>query len=216
MKKFLVTLAVVSLFSTVDSFAYGNNNRPNNLGNILTINGVPLNNMNWGNSQKPENKPTIPNKPSKPNNNITERPTETTTNSIDNNISNNTNVDEMEVLRLVNIERSRVGLKPLQIDYKVSNIARLKSEDMAKKNYFNHTSPTYGTPFDMLRKFNITYKSAGENIAKGQKNAQAVVKAWMESEGHKRNILSKSFTHIGIGKATRGRTNYWTQVFISK
>lgn len=87
---------------------------------------------------------------------------------------------------------------------------------MKDKNYFSHTSPTYGSPFDMMKKFNISYKSAGENIAKGQKTPQAVVNAWMNSEGHRKNILSKSFTEIGVGYIQGNNTTYWTQMFITK
>ena len=94
-------------------------------------------------------------------------------------------------------------------------MAEAKSQDMHDKKYFNHTSPTTcGSPFTMMRNYGITYKSAAENIAKGQKNAAEVVKAWMNSEGHRANILSKNFTHIGVGHVKDG--NYWTQMFIQK
>ena len=151
-----------------------------------------------------------PNDSSKPNNNsdTIKNPTNTENNISDSSVSN----VEKEVVRLVNIERKKAGLSPLKLDNELSKIARLKSEDMKKKGYFSHTSPTYGSPFDMLKQFNVSYKSAGENIAKGQKTAEAVVDAWMHSEGHKRNILSKSFTHIGVGFVS----NHWTQLFTSK
>ena len=85
---------------------------------------------------------------------------------------------------------------------------------MQTKGYFSHTSPTYGSPFDMMKKFGITYRSAGENIAMGQRTPEEVVKAWMNSEGHRKNILNSSFTHIGVGHVASG--NYWTQMFIGK
>ena len=85
---------------------------------------------------------------------------------------------------------------------------------MSKNNYFSHTSPVYGTPFQMMKNFGISYKSAGENIAKGQATPQAVVNAWMNSSGHRANILNKSYTRIGVGYVANGR--YWTQMFISK
>lgn len=121
---------------------------------------------------------------------------------------------ESEVVRLVNIERRKNGLSPLSEDWQLSRVARYKSEDMRDRGYFSHTSPTYGSPFDMMKSFGISYRSAGENIAKGQSSPEAVVRAWMNSPGHRANILSKSFTHIGVGYAKSG--HIWTQMFISK
>ncbi|MBO5743328.1 MAG: SafA/ExsA family spore coat assembly protein [Clostridia bacterium] len=121
---------------------------------------------------------------------------------------------EAEVVRLVNIERSKNGLKPLTHDWELSRVARYKSQDMKNKNYFAHESPTYGSPFDMMRSFGISYRSAGENIAKGQTTPQKVVTAWMNSQGHRANILNKNYTHIGVGYVASG--NYWTQMFIQK
>lgn len=121
---------------------------------------------------------------------------------------------ELEVVELTNVERQKHGLAPLQIDEALSKVARVKSEDMAKQNYFNHNSPTYGSPFDMMKQFGISYRTAGENIAMGQRSPQEVVNAWMNSEGHRANILNSNFTHIGVGHASNG--NYWTQQFIGK
>ncbi|WP_016995450.1 CAP domain-containing protein [Lysinibacillus boronitolerans] len=121
---------------------------------------------------------------------------------------------EQEVVKLVNAERAKAGLAALQEDWELSRVAKYKSQDMHDKNYFDHTSPTYGTPFTMMKNFGITYKSAGENIAQGQRSAQEVVTAWMNSEGHRANILNKSYTHIGVGYVQDG--NYWTQMFIQK
>ncbi|MEF2096503.1 CAP domain-containing protein [Bacillus sp. CFBP9009] len=122
---------------------------------------------------------------------------------------------EQRVLSLVNEERSKSGLAPLEMDTAVSNVAILKSEDMRDNNYFNHTSPSYGSPFDMMKSFGISYEYAGENIAAGQPSADAVMKSWMNSPGHKANILNKNYTHIGIGHVTGGKyAHYWTQQFI--
>lgn len=121
---------------------------------------------------------------------------------------------EREVIRLCNIERQKNGLPALTENWELSRVARDKSMDMAQKKYFSHTSPTYGSPFDMMKAYGISYKSAGENIAQGQTSAQAVVQAWMNSSGHRANILNKSFTQIGVGYYQSG--NYWTQMFISK
>ncbi|MED0752075.1 CAP domain-containing protein [Bacillus amyloliquefaciens] len=121
---------------------------------------------------------------------------------------------EKKVVELTNAERQKQGLKPLQIDEKLSKSAHAKSQDMKDKNYFDHQSPTYGSPFDMMKSFGITYKTAGENIAKGQPTPEAVVKAWMNSEGHRKNILNPEFTQIGVGYVESG--NIWTQQFIGK
>lgn len=121
---------------------------------------------------------------------------------------------EQEVVKLVNAERAKAGLPALKEDWELSRVAKYKSQDMHDKNYFDHTSPSYGSPFAMMKKFGITYKAAGENIAKGQKSASEVVNAWMNSEGHRANILNKSYTHIGVGFVKDG--NYWSQMFIQK
>ncbi|MFS1519261.1 CAP domain-containing protein [Bacillus sp. SCS-151] len=121
---------------------------------------------------------------------------------------------ELQVVELTNAERAKSGLPALKIDESLSKVARTKSADMQSNKYFDHNSPTYGSPFDMMKKFGITYKSAGENIAYGQKTPQEVVNAWMNSDGHRKNILNSSFTHIGVGYVEQG--NYWTQMFIGK
>ena len=119
---------------------------------------------------------------------------------------------ENEVIRLVNEVRAENGLKPLTANWELSRIARYKSEDMYNNRYFDHTSPIYGTPFQMIRAFGLSYRSAGENIAYGQRTPAAVVNAWMNSSGHRANILNASYTQIGVGYCASG--NYWTQMFI--
>ena len=119
---------------------------------------------------------------------------------------------ENEVIRLVNEIRVKNGLKALEADWQLSRVARHKSQDMKDNNYFSHTSPVYGSPFEMMKSFGISYKSAGENIAKGQSSPRAVVNAWMNSPGHRANILNSSYTKIGVGYVAKG--NYWTQMFI--
>ncbi|ESU32699.1 hypothetical protein G3A_10170 [Bacillus sp. 17376] len=121
---------------------------------------------------------------------------------------------ESKVIDLTNEHRKKNGLPNLQPDTALSNVAQEKSNDMQAKNYFSHTSPTYGSPFDMMRDFGVSYNTAGENIAMGQRSAEEVVNAWMNSEGHRKNILSPNYTHIGVGHTTQG--NYWTQMFIGK
>lgn len=119
---------------------------------------------------------------------------------------------ENEVIRLVNEIRVKNGLNVLKADWELSRVARIKSQDMKDNNYFSHTSPVYGSPFNMIKNFGISYKSAAENIAKGQSTPQAVVNAWMNSQGHRANILNSSYTKIGVGYVQNG--NYWTQMFI--
>lgn len=126
----------------------------------------------------------------------------------------NLNSFEKEVIRLTNIEREKNGLNPLQVDEKLSEVAREKSQDMATNGYFAHQSPKYGSPFDMMKTFGVTYKAAGENIARGQRSPEEVVNGWMNSPGHRANILNSSFSHIGVGFVEEG--NHWTQQFIGK
>lgn len=121
---------------------------------------------------------------------------------------------EKEVIRLVNEIRVQNGLKALSHNWELSRVARYKSQDMKDNRYFSHTSPVYGSPFQMIKSFGITYRSAGENIAKGQATPKAVVEAWMNSSGHRANILNASFTQIGVGYVANG--HYWTQMFIGK
>jgi uncharacterized YkwD family protein len=121
---------------------------------------------------------------------------------------------EQQVVELTNQERAKNGLPALKLDVELSKVARDKSKDMQTKNYFSHTSPTYGSPFDMMKAYGVSYKSAGENIAMGQRSPEEVVQAWMNSQGHRENIMNPNFTHIGVGHVTTG--NYWTQMFIGK
>lgn len=119
---------------------------------------------------------------------------------------------EKEVVRLVNVERAKYGIAPLTEDWELGRVARYKSQDMRDSGYCSHNSPTYGSPFTMIRNFGLSYRTAAENIAKGQGTPAEVVKAWINSSGHRANILNKSFTKIGVGYVKSG--NYWTQMFI--
>lgn len=119
---------------------------------------------------------------------------------------------EIRVAELVNEIREENGLKKLTLNSELSDVARLKSQDMLENNYFSHTSPTYGSPYDMMTKYGIEYTFAGENLARGQKTPEQVVNAWMNSPGHRKNILSERYTQIGVGYVANG--NYWTQHFI--
>lgn len=121
---------------------------------------------------------------------------------------------EQKVVDHTNQERAKNGLPALKVDLALSKMAHEKSRDMSANGYFSHTSPTYGSPFDMMKKYGISYRYAGENIAMGQRTPEEVVKGWMNSEGHRKNILSPNFNYIGVGYVSQG--NYWTQEFISK
>lgn len=117
-----------------------------------------------------------------------------------------------QVVELVNQERAKAGLKPLTVHAKLTTMALDKAKDMNNNNYFSHTSPTYGSPFDMMKSYGISFGYAGENIAKGQRSPQEVMEAWMNSQGHRENILSPNFTMIGVGYYN----GYWVQEFISQ
>jgi uncharacterized YkwD family protein len=122
---------------------------------------------------------------------------------------------ENEVIRLVNIQRVNNGLPKFSANWQLSRIARYKSQDMINKNYFSHISPTYGSPFNMMENFGLKFSAAGENIAMGQQTPSSVVNAWMNSPGHRANILNPSYTQIGVGLAKNSNgTCYWTQMFI--
>ncbi len=122
---------------------------------------------------------------------------------------------ETEVIRLVNVERAKAGRQALIENNEVSRAARIKSNDFITNNYFSHNSPTYGTPFDMLRSFGISFTAAAENIASGQGNAAQVMNTWMNSSGHRTNILNSTYNQIGVGVARDATGNlFWTQIFI--
>ncbi|MGG3738755.1 CAP domain-containing protein [Aeribacillus pallidus] len=121
---------------------------------------------------------------------------------------------EQKVVELTNNERAKFGLPALTFEPELAKVAREKANDMARNHYFSHTSPTYGSPFDMMKQFGISYRTAGENIAMGQRSPEQVVNDWMNSEGHRKNILNPNFTHIGVGYVENG--HYWTQMFIGK
>lgn len=122
---------------------------------------------------------------------------------------------EDEVVRLINKERTSRGLQALTVNWELARVARYKSQDMIDKNYFSHTSPTYGSPFTMMQSFGLRFSAAAENIAYGQRTAQEVVNAWMNSAGHRANILSASYTQTGVGAAKKSNgTLYWTQMFM--
>lgn len=130
--------------------------------------------------------------------------------------SNNLTADEQEVFKLINEQRVKNGLTALIIDNELQNVARVKAKDMIENNYFSHNSPTYGTPFEMIKKYGISYKTAGENIAGNSNNVKAV-DAWMNSSGHRANILNNSFNFTGIGVVQSPKYGkIYVQMFIGK
>ena len=124
--------------------------------------------------------------------------------------------DEKETLNLINEQRVAIGLPALLVDDEVQNVARVKAQDMVNSGYFSHTSPTYGSPFDMMKNFGISYKTAGENIAGNSTNSGAV-NAWMNSEGHKANILNNSYNYTGLAVVSSPKYGkIYVQMFIGK
>lgn len=124
--------------------------------------------------------------------------------------------DEEEVFDLINAKRVANGLATLKIDDELQNVARIKAKDMVDNNYFSHNSPIYGSPFDMIKNFGIRYKTAGENIAGNSSNSGAV-NAWMNSEGHRANILNSSFNYTGVGVVKSPKYGkVYVQMFMGK
>lgn len=215
MKNKIITLAltcVLALSSTSalaaerTNYSYFNfanfYNYYNNINNFAPKNAEPVNTAN-----KNTNTPNRVNTNTDINVN---QNTDTKTNNVK---ASNLNYEE-RVVQLVNIEREKNGLNPLSLDSAISNVARIKSKDMADNNYFAHQSPTYGSAGDMLNQFGIKWTAWGENIAAGQDTPEEVVNAWMNSEGHRANILSPNFTKIGVGYVTNSNGRpYWTQMF---
>ncbi len=178
----------------------------------LPIKIIDKSTSNSGSTSKPVTSNPTTAKPStdtkKPASGTTSTPATSTT-------SGDYSAFQKKVVELVNAERAKAGLKALKMNTELSKVATLKSQDMAKNNYFDHNSPTYGSPFDMMKKYGISYRTAGENIAMGQTTPEQVMNGWMNSPGHRANILKASFTEIGVGiaKNSSGRL-YWTQQFI--
>lgn len=244
-KRFKLDLSCASIFDTLKWF--NKNNCPNKFPSINDDkddnDNIEDNNQNNGNNQdnnqggnmednnqgnnnqdKDDNNPGNDNNQdqddnNQDNNNNQDQDKDDNNQNDDNNSSNinGFSKEQVEVLNLVNKERKANGLKPLTLNKELSNVANIKSRDMIEKGYFDHTSPTYGSPFDMMKKFNISYNTAGENIAMGQKTPSEVMNSWMNSSGHRANILNSTYTELGVGiqKDSNG-TIYWTQMFIGR
>ena len=124
--------------------------------------------------------------------------------------------NEQEMFNLVNKERTSRGIAALKVDATLVKTARLKSQDMVNNNYFAHQSPTYGSPFDLMKKYGVTYRTAGENLAANNSVAAAHT-ALMNSPGHRENILNASYNYIGIGIVSSSKYGLmFTQHFIGR
>lgn len=124
--------------------------------------------------------------------------------------------DEQRMVDLINAERTRRGLNPVQVHEGVVEVARAKSQDMITNNYFSHQSPTYGSPFEMLRSFGVSFVAAGENLA-GNSTVNGAHTALMNSTGHRNNILNSRWTHVGVGVVSGGPFGKMhTQIFIRR
>ena len=117
-------------------------------------------------------------------------------------------------MRLVNIERVKHGLHELRHNLELSKVAQIKVEDMGDNAYYDHISPTYGSPASMMRDFGFSFRTSGENIAMGQFTPGQVVAQWLESPGHRANILNPKYTDIGVGFTCGGA--FWAQMFIGQ
>lgn len=142
--------------------------------------------------------------------------TNTNNNTGTNTVTGNLTSDEKEVFGLVNSQRTQNGLSALKIDNEVQRVAKIKAQDLVDNNYFAHESPTYGSPFNMLKSFKISYTTAGENLAGNSSNSAAVT-AWMNSSGHRANILNSSFNYTGVGVVSSPKYGkIYVQMFIGK
>lgn len=181
------------------------------------------------NTDKTPITPTTPTKPAENNNDESKADTSTDTEKeTDNKNNDKTDASEKpavstdesfadyanEVLRLVNIERAKEGLSALTLETKLCDAANVRAEEIVKS--FSHTRPDGTSCFTAVKDAGYTsYKTLGENIAAGQKTPEAVVTAWMNSEGHRANIMSKNFTKLGVGyvNTSGGYGHYWVQMF---
>ena len=123
---------------------------------------------------------------------------------------------ETEVVALINQERQSAGVQPLAINWEVARLARYRAEEMPKLQFFDHNSPMYGNPDDMLENFGIEFNKTGVSIARGAADARRVAHAWLESASHRDKILNETFTHAGVGLSfSENGVPYWTLMLIS-
>lgn len=121
------------------------------------------------------------------------------------------------ILKKVNIARREKGLKPLKINEELNKIAIVKAKDMAKDEKLSHNSKKFGMTFNLIKKEGIRYSAAAENIARWHNTPEFVAKRWLNSKGHRKNILNPDYDETGIGLAKdKNGKNYWVQLFIKK
>ncbi|AFL99139.1 uncharacterized protein with SCP/PR1 domains [Desulfitobacterium dehalogenans ATCC 51507] len=217
-----------SIISLRSCMPWTNNTRPTtpstpsapsyNDSNGSTQNGstpVNTNPMNTPKAEKPSNPTPPPTQPAQTKPAPTQpAPTKPATQPTTPPTSATTTVSTQEQLMIngINKERADAGLAPMKVDLLLVDVARLKAQDMKTNGYFSHTSPTYGSPFDMLRNAGIQYRSAGENIARNM-SVDAAMAAFMSSDGHRKNILNPAYTHVGVGVVSSSSGNYYVQIF---
>jgi len=168
--------------------------------------------VNQGSTGTTNPAPSKPSTPATPAPTATPAPSAPSTEKQDGELSQ----DEKKLLDLINAERAKSNLSPLIADPELMKVARIKANDMTKNNYFSHYSPTYGSPFDMMRQYGITFKAAAENIA-GNSTIEGAVSSWMKSEGHRSNIMNSNYNYTGIGISKSNKYGYvFVQMFIRK
>lgn len=155
-----------------------------NSGKVGAVHGSYITPVN----EKTKNDPKLPNEPAP----TQQKPIDETQGAT---------AEEKQILDLVNNARKNAGAGTLEFDPSLAKVARDKAKDMVENNYFSHQSPTYGSPFEMMRKYGVSFKAAGENIA-GNQTMQGAFNAWMNSSGHKKNILNGNYNATGIGVYT--------------
>lgn len=175
-------------------------------------------------NHKPDSSPSQPSAPSQNNNNNTSNNNNHSSQNSGSGQNSNAQVplpseltaDEKEMVQLVNQERASRGLAPYQVDLQLTKVARVKAQEMVDKGYFSHTSPTYGSPFQMMDTFGIGYIAAAENIAQNP-TVSGAHQMFMNSSGHKANILSGTYDYVGIAVVNGGPYGKtFVQMFLKK
>ncbi|MED1946084.1 MULTISPECIES: peptidoglycan-binding protein [Brevibacillus] len=165
---------------------------------------------------KPDTKPTVPTNPTTPA--TPSKPEQPQNPGADTQVPlpAGLTAEEKEMVQLVNQERTSRGLSPYQVDMQLVNVARVKAQEMVNKGYFSHTSPTYGSPFQMMDTFGIRYIAAAENIAQNY-SVSSAHQMFMNSSGHKANIMSPTYDYVAIAVVNGGpHGKTFVQMFLKK
>lgn len=187
---------------------------PSSGSSVITIKGSSSGNsvVSLKNYQNPQSTSSVPVSSSPATTPTPAQPT-TTTPSIP--PATSLTADEQNMVDMVNQQRAAAGLKPLTVDLRLVAVARAKANDMQTNHYFDHTSPTYGSPWAMMQLVGLKVQWAGENIG-GNVSVSGAMSAWMQSPGHRANILDPKFTHIGVGAAYGAPYNIYVQEFLQE